>query len=96
LVLAPAGREVLEGLVGLGENGGGAGCRLIASDNNIDIERIELDATAHPIGFIGGDEGGFPPMTAGPHRIAKNPRKIAVAPPPRAEGPVVSTLKKIK
>jgi hypothetical protein len=56
LVVTPAGRYLFEGLARVGENNGSARFRLIASDNDIDVEWIELDAAAHPPGILGGDE----------------------------------------
>jgi hypothetical protein len=41
-----AGRDLFEGLAGVGENSGSPCFRLIASDNDIDVERIEFDAAA--------------------------------------------------
>src|ERR1700738_4843583 len=57
LVVTPAGRYLFEGLARVGENNGSARFRLIASDNDIDVEWIELDAAAHPPGILGGDGG---------------------------------------
>jgi hypothetical protein len=54
LVVTPAGRYLFEGFPRVGENSGGARFRLMASDS--DVERIELDAAAHPPGILGGDE----------------------------------------
>ena len=51
-----AGRDLLEGLAGVGENSGNPCFRLIASDNDIDVEGIELDAAAQPPGILGRDE----------------------------------------
>src|SRR5258706_4689088 len=56
LVVTPAGRYLFEGLARVGENNGSARFRLIASDNDIDVEWIEFDAAAHPPGILGGDE----------------------------------------
>src|SRR5258705_10635105 len=56
LVVTPAGRYLFEGLARVGENNGSARFRLIASDNDIDVEWIQLDAAAHPPGILGGDE----------------------------------------
>jgi hypothetical protein len=56
LVVTPAGRYLFEGLARVAENSGGARFRLIAPDNDIDVEWIELDATAHPTGILGGDQ----------------------------------------
>ena len=39
-----------------GENNGSARFCLVASDNDIDVEWIELDAAAHPPGTLRGDE----------------------------------------
>ena len=43
LVVTPAGCYLSEGLARVGENNGSARFRLIASDNDIDVEWIELD-----------------------------------------------------
>ena len=51
-----AGRDLFEGLASVGENNGSACFRLIASDNDIDVAWIELDAAAHPPGILGGDK----------------------------------------
>jgi hypothetical protein len=56
LVVTSAGRYLFEGLAGVGENNNSAGCRLIAPDDDIDVEWIELDAAAHPPGILGGDK----------------------------------------
>src|ERR1700738_5624214 len=56
LVVTPAGRSLFEGLARIGENNGSARFRLIASDNDIDVEWIELDAAAHSPCILGGDE----------------------------------------
>jgi hypothetical protein len=56
LIITPAGRYLFEGLAGIGENCGSAGCRLIASDNDINVAWIELDAAACPPGLLGGDK----------------------------------------
>jgi hypothetical protein len=56
LVVTPAGCYLFEGLARVGENNGSARFRLIASDNDIDVEWIELDAAAHPPGILRGDE----------------------------------------
>src|SRR5262249_27890355 len=49
----PAGRNRCEGLTCVGEDSGCACCRLIAPDGEVDVERIELDAAAHPPGILG-------------------------------------------
>src|SRR6476620_6707457 len=56
LVVTPAGCYLFEGLARVGENNGSARFGLIASDNDIDVEWIELDAAAHPPGILRGDE----------------------------------------
>jgi hypothetical protein len=43
-VVTPAGRNRCEGLARVGEDSGCARCCLIAPDNLVDVERIELDA----------------------------------------------------
>ena len=55
LVVMPAGRYLFEGLARVGENNGSARFRLIALDNDIDVEWIELDAAAHPPGILRGE-----------------------------------------
>jgi hypothetical protein len=52
-VVTSAGRYRLEGLARVGENNSSAGCRLLAPDNEIDVEWIELDAAAHSPGVLG-------------------------------------------
>jgi hypothetical protein len=44
LGVTPAGRNRCEGLTRVGEDSGCARCCLIAPDNLVDVERIELDA----------------------------------------------------
>ena len=39
------------------EDNGFARCRLIAPDDYVDVERIELDAAAHPPGVLGSHKG---------------------------------------
>jgi hypothetical protein len=51
----PAGRDLFEGFAAISENGGYAGCRLIAADDDVDVTRIALDAAAHPPGIMGSD-----------------------------------------
>src|SRR6516164_6605684 len=53
--VTPAGRDRCERLTSVGEDNGCARCRLIAPDDDVDVERIELDAIAHPPGILGGD-----------------------------------------
>jgi len=55
--VTPAARDRCEGLTRVGEDNGCARCRLIASDDDIDLERIELDAATHPSGTLGGYQG---------------------------------------
>src|SRR5215467_12453249 len=57
LVITPAGRYLFEGRASVGKNNGCARCRLVASNNDIDVEWIELDAAAHPPGILGSDQG---------------------------------------
>src|SRR5258706_2097287 len=47
LVVTTAGRYLFDGLARVGENNGSARFRLIASDNDIDVERIQVDALGH-------------------------------------------------
>jgi len=55
LVVTPAGRNVFEGLTSVRQSNGCAGRRLIAADNDVNIERIELHAAAYPSSILGGD-----------------------------------------
>src|SRR5262249_20201973 len=57
LVMTPAGRYLFEGRASVGENNGCARFRLIASNNDVDVEWIELDAAAHPSSILGSDQG---------------------------------------
>ena len=55
--VTPAGRNRCERLTSVGEDNGCARCRLIASDDDVDVERIELDTAAHPPGILGRHKG---------------------------------------
>ena len=55
--LRPSGRYLFEGRARVGENNGCARFRLIASNNDIDVEWIELHAAAYPPGILGSDQG---------------------------------------
>jgi hypothetical protein len=57
VLVAPAGLNRCEGLTSVGEDSGCVCCRLIAPDDDVDVERIELDAAAHPAGTLGGYQG---------------------------------------
>ena len=56
LLPCPTRAKRLERLAGLDENRGLAGRRLIAPDDHVDVERIELDAATDASGLFGGDE----------------------------------------
>src|SRR5665213_1043494 len=47
----------LEGPAGLDENRQVARRGLVAADGHVDIERVQLHASAHPAGLLAGDEG---------------------------------------
>jgi len=65
-----AGRHLFEGLASVGENSGGARFRLKASNNYINVERIEFDAAAYSSGFFGGDESRPGVPVGNPIRLA--------------------------
>jgi hypothetical protein len=48
--------ELYEALAGLNEYCGLIGISLVATDNNVDIERIELDAAADSASFVSRDQ----------------------------------------
>jgi hypothetical protein len=50
--------KFFEGRASVSESNGVTRCRLIAPDDDIDIERIELDPAAHPPGTLGGEQSG--------------------------------------
>jgi hypothetical protein len=52
--MGPTHCQRLKGLARLHENRVVAHRRFIASDDEIDIERVELDATADPTALVGG------------------------------------------
>jgi hypothetical protein len=56
LFVTPARYYLFEGLASLSENSGDARFRLEASNNYINVERIELDAIAYSPGILGGNE----------------------------------------
>ena len=51
--IPPAARDRCEGLTRVGEDNGCARCCLIAPDDDVDVEWIELDTAAHPPGILG-------------------------------------------
>ena len=51
--VTPAARDRCEGLSRVGEDNGCARCCLIAPDDDVDVEWIELDTAAHPPGILG-------------------------------------------
>ena len=57
LLVTPAGGYLFEGRASVGKNNGCARFRLIALNNDIDVEWIELYAAAHPPGIFGSDQG---------------------------------------
>src|SRR5271170_4432880 len=50
-------RQLTEALASLNEDCGLAAGRLVATHDDIDVERIELDTAADAAGFLCGDEG---------------------------------------
>ena len=55
LPLAPR-RQLMEALTRLGESRSIAASGLVAANDHVDIERVELDATTDAAGFLGCDE----------------------------------------
>lgn len=56
LALSPR-RQVLERLAGIGQNGILARGPLVAADDDVDVERIELDAATDTADLVGGNQG---------------------------------------
>ena len=56
-LVTSSGRYLFEGFVRVGENDVCPRCRLIAPNDDIDIEWIELDTAAYPTGIFGGNKG---------------------------------------
>jgi hypothetical protein len=68
-VVASAGRDLFERLA-IGENGGNTGGRLLAADYDVNLERITLDAAAHPPGILGCDQGRSGAKEGTEHKLA--------------------------
>jgi hypothetical protein len=49
----PAGSDLFERPAAISENSGDSGGRVIAADHDVNLERIALDAAAHPPGILG-------------------------------------------
>jgi hypothetical protein len=58
LFVPPTGSNLFKGLTSVGESNGVIRCRLIAPDDHVDIERIELYAAARSSGVLGGAQSG--------------------------------------
>jgi hypothetical protein len=69
-VVASAGRDLFERLPAIGENGCNTGGRLIAADYDVNLERIALDAAAHPPGILGCDQGRSGAKEGTEHKLA--------------------------
>src|SRR5580658_2689166 len=62
--------QLTENLAGLHEDRGLAAGRLVATHDDVDVERIELDTAADAAGFLCGDEGRPGPEERVQHDVA--------------------------